>query len=33
VFAALVVTIALALCLTYVVGKIENMLTPWRQTD
>lgn len=31
VFAALVVTIALALCLTYVVGKIEKMLTPWRQ--
>lgn len=30
VFAALVVTIALALCLTYVVGKIEKMLTPWR---
>lgn len=30
VFAALVVTIALALCLTYVVGKIERMLTPWR---
>jgi hypothetical protein len=26
-----VVTIALALCLTYVVGKIEKMLTPWRQ--
>ena len=32
VFAALVVTIALALCLTYVVGKIEKLLTPWRQT-
>jgi NitT/TauT family transport system permease protein len=31
VFAALVVTIALALCLTYVVGKIEKLLTPWRQ--
>ena len=30
VFAALVVTIALALCLTYVVGKIERLLTPWR---
>jgi NitT/TauT family transport system permease protein len=30
VFAALVVTIALALCLTYVVGKIERILTPWR---
>jgi NitT/TauT family transport system permease protein len=28
VFAALVVTIALALCLTYVVGKIEKLLTP-----
>ena len=32
VFAALVVTIALALCLTYAVGKIEKLLTPWRQT-
>jgi NitT/TauT family transport system permease protein len=31
VFAALTVTIALALCLTYVVGKIERLLTPWRQ--
>ncbi len=31
VFAALLVTIALALCLTYVVGKIEKLLTPWRQ--
>ena len=31
VFAALVVTITLALCLTYVVGKIEKLLTPWRQ--
>jgi NitT/TauT family transport system permease protein len=31
VFAALVVTIALALCLTYVVGKLEKLLTPWRQ--
>jgi NitT/TauT family transport system permease protein len=30
VFAALVVTIALALCLTYFVGKIERILTPWR---
>ena len=30
VFAALVATIALALCLTYVVGKIERLLTPWR---
>lgn len=32
VFAALVVTIALALCLTYAVGKIEKLLTPWRLT-
>ena len=31
VFAALVVTIALALFLTYVVGRIEKLLTPWRQ--
>jgi NitT/TauT family transport system permease protein len=31
VFAALVVTITLALCLTYIVGKIERLLTPWRQ--
>ncbi len=31
VFAALVVTIALALCLTYIVGQLEKMLTPWRQ--
>ena len=31
VFAALVVTIALALSLTYVVGKIEKLFTPWRQ--
>jgi NitT/TauT family transport system permease protein len=30
VFAALVVTIALALCLTYVVGKLEKLLLPWR---
>lgn len=30
VFAALVATIFLALCLTYVVGKVEKMLTPWR---
>ncbi len=30
VFAALVVIIALALCLTYLVGKIERLLTPWR---
>ena len=31
VFAALVVTIALALVLTYLVGKLERLLTPWRQ--
>lgn len=31
VFAALVATIALALCLTYIVGQLEKMLTPWRQ--
>ena len=31
VFAALVVTIALALCLTYIVGWLERLLTPWRQ--
>ena len=31
VFAALVATIALALCLTYVVGWLERLLTPWRQ--
>lgn len=31
VFAALTVTISLALCLTYIVGKIERLLTPWRQ--
>lgn len=30
VFAALVATIALALCLTYLVGKVEKLLTPWR---
>jgi NitT/TauT family transport system permease protein len=30
VFAALVVIIALALILTYAVGKIERLLTPWR---
>ena len=29
--AALVVTIALALILTYLVGKLERLLTPWRQ--
>jgi NitT/TauT family transport system permease protein len=32
VFAALVATIALALLLTFVVGKIEQVLTPWRRT-
>jgi len=31
VFAALVVTIALALLLTYIVGKIERLLMPWRR--
>lgn len=31
VFAALVATIALALVLTYLVGKLEHLLTPWRQ--
>jgi NitT/TauT family transport system permease protein len=31
VFAALTVTISLALLLTYIVGKIERLLTPWRQ--
>jgi NitT/TauT family transport system permease protein len=31
VFAALTVTIGLALVLTYIVGKIERLLTPWRQ--
>ncbi|MBV9560756.1 MAG: ABC transporter permease [Bradyrhizobium sp.] len=30
VFAALVVTIALALVLTFLVGKIERLLMPWR---
>ncbi len=33
VFASLVGTIALALVLTFVVGKIEQLLTPWRQAD
>jgi NitT/TauT family transport system permease protein len=32
VFAALVATIALALLLTFIVGKIEQVLTPWRST-
>jgi NitT/TauT family transport system permease protein len=31
VFAALVATIALALVLTYLVGKLERRLLPWRQ--
>lgn len=31
VFAALVATIALALVLTWLVGKLERVLTPWRQ--
>jgi NitT/TauT family transport system permease protein len=31
VFAALVVTIALALLLTFIVGKIERLLMPWRR--
>ena len=31
VFAALVATIALALILTFVVGKIEQLLMPWRR--
>lgn len=31
VFAALVATIALALVLTFVVGKIEQLLMPWRR--
>jgi NitT/TauT family transport system permease protein len=31
VFAALTATITLALVLTYIVGKIERLLTPWRR--
>ncbi len=31
VFAALVVTIALALLLTFIVGKVERLLMPWRR--
>jgi NitT/TauT family transport system permease protein len=31
VFAALVATIVLALLLTWLVGKLERLLTPWRQ--
>lgn len=33
VFAALVATIALALLLTFAVGKVERMLMPWRRAD
>lgn len=33
VFAALVATIALALVLSFVVGKLERVLIPWRQHD
>jgi len=33
VFAALVATIALALLLTYIVGKVERLLMPWRSFD
>jgi NitT/TauT family transport system permease protein len=33
VFAALVATIALALTLTFVVGKVERLLMPWRRFD
>ncbi|MFM9974036.1 MAG: ABC transporter permease [Beijerinckiaceae bacterium] len=33
VFAALVATIALALVLTFVVGKVEQLLMPWRRLD
>jgi NitT/TauT family transport system permease protein len=33
VFAALVATIALALLLTFAVGKVERLLMPWRRTD
>lgn len=32
VFAALAVTIALALVLTFLVGKLEQMLTPWQRS-
>jgi NitT/TauT family transport system permease protein len=31
VFAALLVTIALALVLSWLVGKLERLLTPWRR--
>jgi NitT/TauT family transport system permease protein len=33
VFATLVATIALALVLTFIVGRIERLLTPWRTAD
>jgi NitT/TauT family transport system permease protein len=33
VFAALVATIALALALSYLVGKLERVLIPWRRYD
>lgn len=33
VFAALVATIALALLLTFIVGKVERLLMPWRTFD
>jgi NitT/TauT family transport system permease protein len=33
VFAALVATVALALVLTFIVGKVEKALMPWRQFD
>ena len=33
VFAALVATVALALALTFIVGKVERALMPWRQFD
>jgi NitT/TauT family transport system permease protein len=33
VFAALVATITLALLLTFAVGKVEHLLTPWRRND
>jgi NitT/TauT family transport system permease protein len=33
VFAALIATIALALVLNYSVGKLEQLLMPWRTFD
>jgi NitT/TauT family transport system permease protein len=33
VFAALVATIALALFLSFLVGKLERFLMPWRGSD